>query len=101
MKKEERRLVVHSLIIFVLVLSLTVFINAQIIKPNKNQYYAGDSVFVSSSISSSDQVCRGVSSASVSLFIIEHADLWSGGESLNDVRGSSSEISNTQFSLKK
>lgn len=101
MKKERGRLFVHSLFVFILFLSVTTFINAQIIKPNKNQYYAGDSVYISSSISSSDHLCRGVSSTTVSLFIVEHADSWSESEPLNDVRGSSSDISNTQFSLKK
>ena len=83
------------------VIVISVSVDAQIIKPNKNQYYTGDSVYVISTVSSQDNLCRTVTSENVKLFIVEHAETWNGGESLDDVRGDSSEVPNKKFSSKK
>ncbi|MBS3080146.1 hypothetical protein J4221_01625 [Candidatus Pacearchaeota archaeon] len=87
---------------FLLILLTSIFlVHAQIVKPNKKEYLQGDSVYVMSTISASDTLCRANTNEKVKLFIVSHRDSWGGGEVINDVRDSPSDVPNTRFSLEK
>ncbi|MEN9625879.1 MAG: hypothetical protein RL557_207, partial [archaeon] len=89
-------------VLFIIVVILGVAcVSAQLIKPSKIQYHTGESVYVLSSVSANDVLCRANTNEQVKLFIVEHKENWGGGESLSDVRDDSSDIPNKKFASKK
>lgn len=87
-------------IIFVMLISV-VLVQSQIIRTNKKDYSMGDSVYISSSISVNDRLCRANNNTEVNFLIVENQDSWNDGDSLSDVRESSTKIPNSRFSLRK
>lgn len=102
MKKEKTKkitsLFAYSIIIILLCSS---FVLADIIKPNKKNYKTGESVYVLSTISASDSLCRSVAEEEVKLYIVAGKESWSGGEAIEDVREEASLVPNSKFSNKK
>ena len=99
MKKGKLKLPILSFT-FLIIISL-VFVNAQIIKTNKNKYNKGEGILVSSTVSVNDRLCRSNLEEQVKLYIVNNRDNWSGGEGIDDVRENPSDIPNSRFSSKK
>jgi len=98
MKKERK---IYIIITLFSVLFLLASVQASI-KTNRNNYNTGDSIYVISTIGITDFLCRSQDpDPNVKLFIVEHKDQWSDGDSFEDVRGKSTQVSNSKFSNKK
>ena len=89
------------IIILLTILLLVTSISGSI-KSNKLTYTTKDSIYVLSTVGTSDFLCRSSNPPeSVSLYIVEHKDSWTDGDDFEDVRGEPNDIPNKRFSTKK
>ncbi len=102
MKKKSK--VISLLSIFLIVfncLLVYAFEEPVLIKTNKDQYTTSDSVYIVSTISGSDKLCRSIEQGNVKLYIVNNKDDWNNNDVFIDVRDEPSGIPNSKFSNKK
>jgi len=87
-----------AIVFLILLLFIGTLVSAQLIKSTRNEYFTGDSLYVSSTVSAQDKLCRANADSEVKLFVVQNIETWNGGESLEDIRGNPSGIPNGRFS---
>ena len=92
MKMRKNSILAFCVVFFSILLLTSVQAN---IKTTKNTYNTGESVYATSTVGSSDYLCRSQNpKPEVTLYIVEHKDKWLDGDSFEEIRAETTEVPN-------